>query len=244
MTPQRFTDYDALSRYAADRLIARLRAKPDALFCFASGATPLLTYSMLAEHFAIEPELFARLRAIKLDEWGGLAMDDPASCEHSLRRALVHPLRLHDRYISFNSAAVDAKTECARIARWLEQHGPIDTCVLGLGLNGHLGFNEPGRYLQPRAHVAQLSDTSMSHAMLDHARSRPTYGLTLGVADLLQARNILLLVNGPKKAAPLRRLLSGQITTDFPASLLWLHPNVSLFCDADAYGAPGPIRHK
>jgi galactosamine-6-phosphate isomerase len=171
-------------------------------------------------------------------------MDDPASCDRSLRQALVDPLRLHDRYVSFDSVPGDAKMECARIARWLKQHGPIDTCVLGLGLNGHLGFNEPGEFLQPHAHVAQLSDTSMSHAMLDHARSRPTHGLTLGMADLLHARNVLLLVNGPKKAASLRRLLSGQITTDFPASLLWLHPNVLLSCDEAAYGESVPIRHK
>jgi galactosamine-6-phosphate isomerase len=196
-----------------------------------------LTYALLAKHFAIEPELFGSLRAIKLDEWGGVAMDDPASCEFSLRQVLVDPLRLHDRYVAFDSGAVDAQRECARIARWLEENGPIDTCVLGLGLNGHLGFNEPGEFLQPHSHVAQLSDATMAHAMLDHARSRPTHGLTLGMADLLQAHDVLLLVNGSKKAAPLHRLLSGQITTDFPASLLWLHSNTVVLCDDAAYGS-------
>jgi len=238
MTPQVFADHEALSRYAADWVINRLRKLPDALFCFASGATPLRTYSLFAECFASESELFGELRAIKLDDWGGLAMDDPASCESSLRQALVEPLGLQDRFISFSSDALDPQMECTRVARWLEKHGPIDTCVLGLGVNGHLGFNEPGAYLQPHAHVAQLSDASMSHAMLDRALTRPTHGLTLGMADLLQARNVLLLVSGPQKAAPLRRLLSEQITTDFPASLLWLHANVLLLCDAGAYNVP------
>ena len=103
--------------------------------------------------------------------------------------------------------------------------------MLGLGVNGHLGFNEPGPHLHPYAHVARLSADSLRHAMLDQARTRPTHGLTLGMADLLQARQVLLLVSGAAKSGPLRKLLAGEITTDFPASLLWLHPNVTLLCD-------------
>lgn len=238
MTPQVFADYQALSRQAADWLIGRLREQPEALFCLASGATPVETYSLLAAAGEREPALVERLRVIKLDEWGGLAMDDPASCEHQLRRALIEPLALGDRYVSLNGKAADPQAECARVATWLAEHGPIDTCVLGLGINGHLGFNEPAPILQPHAHVAQLSAASLNHAMLANVATRPTYGMSLGMADILQSREALLLVSGRAKREPLRRLQSGAIATDFPASLLWLHPHVQLFCDSEAYSAP------
>jgi galactosamine-6-phosphate isomerase len=238
MTPQIFADYESLSRFAADLLIDRLRERPEALFCLATGGTPLLAYSLFAERCAAEPKLAERLRVIKLDEWGGMAMDDPASCEQHLRRTLIEPLGLRDRYISFDSEAADPPVECARIASWLADHGPIDICVLGLGVNGHLGFNEPATILQPHAHVAQLSAESLGHTMLDRARSRPTHGLTLGMADILQARQVVLLVSGPTKRAPLQRLLGGQISTGFPASLVWLHSDVRLLCDAAACSGP------
>jgi galactosamine-6-phosphate isomerase len=233
--PQVFVDHEAMSQHAAAWLIARLRQKPGGLFCFAAGATPIRTYSLLAAHHKTEPHLFAQMRVLKLDEWGGLAADDPASCEQHLRQTLLEPMGLAARYISFNGQAENPQAECARISGWLEANGPIDTCVLGLGVNGHLGFNEPAAYLDPHAHVAELSVASLKHAMLRDARSSPEYGLTLGMADLLQSREILLLVSSPEKSESLRRLLTGPISTDFPASLLWLHSNVLLSCDTGAY---------
>jgi galactosamine-6-phosphate isomerase len=191
-------------------------------------------YALLGEHYRCEPKLFERMRVLKLDEWGGVAMDDPASCERFLRQTIVEPLELHDRYVGFDSQSPDPAAETARIAAWLEAHGPIDVCVLGLGMNGHLGFNEPSGRLCPHAHIAQLSADSLRHAMLDLARTRPTYGLTLGMADLLQARQVLLLVSGAAKSEPLGKLLKGEISTEFPASLLWLHSKVTLLCDAAA----------
>ena len=107
--------------------------------------------------------------------------------------------------------------------------------ILVTGANGHLGFNEPADCLEPHAHIAQLAASSLTHAMLQRSQGRPTFGLTLGMADLLQSREVLLLVSGPTKRGPLARLLSGRITTDFPASLLHLHPQVTLLCDAAAY---------
>jgi galactosamine-6-phosphate isomerase len=233
--PQVFPDYEAMSCRAAERLVQTLRERPSALLCLAAGATPLRTYARLVEHHEREPRLFRRMSAIKLDEWGGLAMDDPASCERSLRQAIVDPLDLRERYIGFESRSVDPEAECQRIAGWIDEHGPIDTCVLGLGLNGHVGFNEPADYLTARAHVAQLARSSLQHAMLLETNHVPTYGLTLGMADLLAAREILLLVSGSAKAQALHNLLSGRIRTQFPASLLWLHANVRVLCDAAAY---------
>ncbi len=234
LKPQVFADHEAVSRQAADRIVDRLREEPSALLCLACGATPMRTYQLLAERGAREPSLFAKCRVIKLDEWGGLPRGDPATCEAQLRSNLIEPLRLHERYVSFNSQPQDPKAECARIAGWLRQQGPIDTCVLGLGVNGHIGFNEPAAYLEPDAHVAQLSQASLEHAMLRQTTHQPTYGLTLGMANLLHSRYVLLLVTGAAKREPLDRLLTDPITTEFPASLLQLHQNAFILCDAAA----------
>lgn len=233
-----FPDHDAMSRHVADWLTDRLRRVSDALLCLAAGSTPTRAYELLAQVHSTEPGLFDRVRILKLDEWGGLAMDDPATCEQHLRRCLIHRLDLGERYVGFKSPTSDPEAECWRVADWLARNGPIDTCILGLGLNGHVGFNEPGPSLSPHAHIAKLSATSFTHAMLDQARGRPTFGLTLGMADLLHARHVLLLVSGETKRAPLRRLLDGPICTEFPASLLALHQDLRVLCDTAAVSCP------
>jgi galactosamine-6-phosphate isomerase len=234
LTPQILPDHEAVSRRAADWLLQRIGRQPDLLLCTAAGSTPLRAYALLAEQRATQPQLFSRLRLLKLDEWGGLAMDDPATCEQHLRAALVEPLGLAARYVAFDSRPQNPQAECARVAAWLAENGPIDVCVLGLGVNGHLGFNEPATHLQPHCHVAELSPESLAHGSLAGARSRLGFGLTLGMADILQSRQILLLATGETKRDPLARLLSGRITTQFPASLLQLHRDVTLVCDTRA----------
>jgi galactosamine-6-phosphate isomerase len=203
--------------------------------CAAGGSTPLRTYQLLAEHHARSPYALATVRLVKLDEWGGLAMDDPGSCEHQLRTCLLGPLGVADyRYIGFKSDSTDAETECDRIRRLLATRGPIDFAVLGLGVNGHVAMNEPADRLQPFAHVARLTEATLSHPMLANTKSKPTFGLTLGMSEILASREILLLVSGDSKREPLRKLLSQEITTQFPASFLWLHPNWTLLCDRAA----------
>jgi galactosamine-6-phosphate isomerase len=234
LQPRVLADHEAVSRHAAEWLIDRLRQDPSALICLAAGSTPTRTYELLAQAGAKEPTLFKHCRIIKLDEWGGLPPRDPATCDFQLRTTLVSPLNLDDRYFAFDSDPPDPKVEAARIADWLDQNGPIDISVLGLGINGHLGFIEPAESLHPFAHVAQLSQESRAHAMLAKSNIGPTYGLTLGMADLIQSRHILLLVTGPTKQGPLQRLLSGRITTEFPASMLQIHNDVQLVCDAAA----------
>jgi galactosamine-6-phosphate isomerase len=236
IVPQIFSDHEQLSRHAADWLFERLRPRPTSLVSLAAGSTPGRTYELLAERGKREPAVVAHARWLKLDEWGGLAMDDPATCEFQLRRTLIAPLSAVDRYTAFESQPAEPAAECARIAGWLAANGPIDLCVLGLGMNGHLGFNEPADRLTPHAHVAELAEASMTHAMLKQTTGRPTFGVTLGIADLIQAREVLLLVSGATKRSPLKRLLSGQIETQFPASFLHLHPRVTALVDAHAIG--------
>jgi galactosamine-6-phosphate isomerase len=226
---------EAMSRAAAAHLTQTLRARPDALLCLATGASPARTYELLAQRGRAERSLFGRARMLKLDEWGNLADDDPASCELYLREKLIQPLRIPpDRFFGWRNQPADPAAECRRVATWLAANGPIDVNVLGLGTNGHLGFNEPAAHLQPGPHVARLSSTSLSHSMLGGSRRKVHSGLTLGMADILHSKEIVLLVSGRHKAEPMRTLFTRRITPRFPVSFLWLHPNVHLFCDRAA----------
>ena len=230
-----FDNHESLSQQSAERVMRALAGKPDLLLCAAGGSTPLRTYQLLAEHYAQKPESFRSMRAVKLDEWGGIAMDDPGSCEGQLQKTLVNPLGLsNDRYYGFKSDAAEPDVECERIRNRLAAEGPIDLCILGLGMNGHIAMNEPAGSLQPAAHIAELTAATLAHAMLANTKSKPGFGLTLGMAEILASREILLLVNGAPKRKPLGRLLEREITTEFPASFLWLHPNWTLLCDRAA----------
>lgn len=228
----RTADYEAMSRHGADLLAQTLRQDPRALICLATGGSPACTYELFAEQGRREPSLCREARFVKLDEWGGLAASDPSSCEGYLRTKLVEPLGLRPEQLQgWRCQPADPPAECRRVAAWLEANGPIDVCVLGLGLNGHLGFNEPAPALQSGPHVAKLSETSLSHSMLSGDRTAIPYGLTIGMANILQSKRVVLLVNGAHKQAALRRLATRQLTPDFPASFLWLHPAFTLIAD-------------
>ena len=143
-------------------------------------------------------------------------------------------------YNSLVNVCPDEKRECVRISRWLARNGPIDVCILGLGRNGHIAMNEPAATLLPHAHVARLAPSSLKHSMLKGLARKPRYGLTLGMGDILGSRKILLLVSGRAKRAMFRRLVRPQITSRLPASLLWLHPDVTVLADKDAAAGPNP----
>jgi galactosamine-6-phosphate isomerase len=227
-----------MSRQAADLIFAELGRRPDLLLCASAGRTPTETYRRLVELRNQRPKLFTKMRVLQIDEWGGVSPSHAASCHADLTENLVKPLGIaRDRFCGFRGDAPDARAECTRVARWLERNGPIDLCLLGLGANGHLALNEPGDALIPHAHVSRLAESSRKHSMLTGLRRKPRFGLTLGLADILSSRKILLLVSGIHKKTALKRAVRSQVTTRFPASFLWLHPDVTLICDRSAAGA-------
>lgn len=226
-------DHAALSREAAKRIAAAARAKPEFLFCAASGDTPTATY----REMAAACDVYTAMRVLKLDEWGGLRADHPAACERYLRENLLAPLGVDAaRYQGFRGDAADTSGECARVDAWLGTNGPIDLCLLGLGRNGHLGLNEPAEALEAPSHVARLAETSRSHPMLRDSRAEVDHGLTLGMAGIMQAKEVLLLVSGVHKREPLADLMSRRVSPQVPASFLWLHPRALCICDAAAAG--------
>lgn len=208
------------------------RRKPGLVVCAATGDSPLETYRELGRMAVREPELFQLVRLIKLDEWGGLAMDHPATCESYVRKHLIKPMGItEDRYIGFQCNPEDPNAECARVAKAIQKWGPIDICVLGIGLNGHLGLNEPASALRPNCHVAELSEVAKGHGMLAATGAAPHYGMTLGVGDILRSRRIFLIALGAAKREPIKRMYNQGVTTTFPASFLLLHPNTSVYTD-------------
>jgi galactosamine-6-phosphate isomerase len=228
-------NFEAMSQAAADLIVAELKRRPGLLLCASAGSTPTGTYARLATRCARQPGLFDRLRVLQIDEWCGLERDHPATYEADLQIKLLGPLRIASaRFAGFRTDASDPRRECDRIARWLEANGPIDVCVLGLGSNGHVAMNEPAAALVPHTHVAKLTESSLRHPILKNLARKPRHGLTLGLGDILRSRKILLLVSGRPKRDILRRLLKPQITTRLPASVLWLHPDVTVLADKGA----------
>lgn len=232
--------YAEMSRQAGKIIIAALKRRPTLLLCASAGGTPTGAYACLAAACERQPSLFRRMHVLQIDEWGGLEANAPATCAADLRRKLTAPLRLSARqFVGFRTEAKDPGAECERISRWLTIHGPIDVCVLGIGLNGHIAMNEPGEALRPQAHVAELAKSSLEHSLLRDLADKPKFGLTLGMWEILCARQILLLASGAAKRAVLRRLREPKITTQFPASFLWLHPNATVLCDREAAETKG-----
>lgn len=227
-----YDTYEQMSDRARDMIVMALVQNKKALICAATGNSPLKTYQLLAENYQKEPTLFEQMRLLKLDEWGGVPMEDAQTCESFLQENLVKPLNIStERYFTFASNPTDPKAECERIQTIIEQQGPIDLCILGLGMNGHLGFNEPAETLTPHAHVATLSPKSLQHAMANAMKIQPTYGITLGMRDILQSKKIILLITGSNKKEAVEKLLAQKISTYLPASFLLLHPDVECLID-------------
>lgn len=226
-----FLEYPSLEEMnndVAERIIAELQQKENALFCAATGNSPKGAYAKLVEKK--DKLQVENLTVLKLDEWYGLPMNHSGTCEVFLQERLLQPLGIKpDQFVGFTSDTQDAEAECERIQNYLNDRGPIDLCILGIGKNGHIAFNEPATGLSAGVHLSKLSPQSLSHSMVDGIDIKLEYGLTLGMADILQSKKIFLLVNGEHKRDILNKMLSGNITTQLPASFLWLHPEVYCF---------------
>lgn len=229
-------DYGSMSVQAGALVMSEIERKKNLLLCAATGTSPIGLYNELRKKSETDGALFDQLRIIKLDEWGGVPDKDPGSCECYLRMRLLDPMRISsERYIAFASTPSEPSEECKRIRSELAQRGPIDVCVLGLGVNGHIGFNEPGPFLMPYCHVARLSEESRRHTMVRSMESKPHFGLTLGMQEILASGRIVLLVAGEGKNETIAGLLSEKVSTTLPASFLWLHENVDCLIDQDVF---------
>lgn len=225
-------DYQEMSIKAANSLLTDLRRMPEQWWVVATGNSPKGIYENLGKAHVQTPDHFKKLGIVKLDEWGGIPMNAPNSCETFIQQRILKPWGIPEkRYITFDSSTVGPEVECAKILAQINSIQPMGCCILGLGANGHVGFNEPAEALLPHCHVSPLSLESQQHQMVSDLKDKPTFGMTLGMADILRCQKIILLVTGKGKQESVARLLSGKISTYLPASFLWLHPHVECYLD-------------
>lgn len=234
---KRCENYEAMSRAAADILYETVVRNPRAVIVLATGHSPRLAYRYFVQRVQENRTDVRGVTFVKLDEWLGLSDADPATCEYFLREEIIRPLRVApEKYLHFDAQAADAPAECSRVEAAYAALEQIDLVVLGIGMNGHLGLNEPGESLIGPAHVIALDEKTKTHEMLTHTEKPVRYGVTLGMENLFRGRHILLLADGAQKEAALGCYLGDQLTTKAPVSLLKLHPNCTCIINRESFG--------
>jgi glucosamine-6-phosphate deaminase len=233
-----FPTSEALAAAAARRVLDALRARPDVVFGLPAGRTPVGVYAALARLTAAGETDFSRATAFALDEFVGIDHSHPASFHRFIREHLIDPVGLpRDRFHGLDGAAADLQAECERYETAIEDAGGIGLQLLGIGGNGHIGFNEPADALPASTHRVTLLDATRtaSAALFDGEITRvPREALTMGVGTILKADTVILLAAGEGKAASVERMVRGPITPRLPASFLQAHRSVEIFLDRAA----------
>jgi 6-phosphogluconolactonase/glucosamine-6-phosphate isomerase/deaminase len=233
MTALRTLEAAAWADEVAARFVDRLQSTPSLRVCLPTGATPIPVYDVLAARIERGDASFALATVILLDEWVGLPPGDPARCDTRLRAQLLD--RLPVAPAAVHTIEVDAPDLEAAVARHAACSLDLDLVVLGLGMNGHVGFNEPGSFPESPTRVVRLAASSRQAAMARYgAATVPTAGITLGMDRILAAREVWLLVTGERKAGILRRALRDPEGPDCPASYLRRHRGLTVFTDPEA----------
>lgn len=219
---------DALSARAAAILLTAIHVDPHLVLGLPTGRTPLGMYERVVESCGREYHCFRDVTTFNLDEYAGLGPANPHSYhaymqEHLFRHVDIDPSRAQLP----DGTAIDLAAECARYERLISASGGLGLTFLGLGTNGHIGFNEPGTPFTSRTRVVELSEaTRAANASLFQDEPVPARAITMGIATILESRQIVLLVTGEKKRAAVERLRSGTVDESFPASALWNHQDV------------------
>jgi glucosamine-6-phosphate deaminase len=226
---------------AAQRVASLLHDSPRAVLGLPTGRTPILLYDLLADQHAAGALDFSQVQSFNLDEFVGIGQDHEGSYRAYMQRYLFDRVNLPPgQGHLLDGLAADPDAECAHFERLIAAAGGIDLMILGLGGNGHIGFNEPADSLQARTHrVTLLPSSREANAGFfggDPAQV-PTEAMTMGMGTILKSRRILLLVTGAEKAPTVAAMIRGAVTTQLPASFLQLHDEVEVICDADAASA-------
>jgi glucosamine-6-phosphate deaminase len=232
-----FSDEATVARSLAKRITAAAEANPTLVLGLPTGRTPLALYRELAALHAAGADL-SQVTTFNLDEFLGIPPSHPGSYRTFMEEHLFRHVNIPvERHNFLNGAAADPERECARYERAIAEAGGIDLLILGIGTNGHIGFNEPARELQARTHrVVLKAETRRSNAALfggDPAKV-PAEALSMGMASILDARAVVLLATGSVKASCVERVVNGPLTTELPASFLQLHHDVDIMLDEAA----------
>lgn len=230
-------DYQSMSRKAANILSAHVILKPDSVLGLATGSTPIGMYKQLIDWYNKGDIDFSQVHTVNLDEYLGLAPTHDQSYRYFMQANLFDHVNVPPENTNVpNGLAPDPEAECARYNQVIAGLGGIDIQVLGMGHNGHIGFNEPEEAFELETHVVDLTDNTIdANARFFASRDEvPRQAITMGIKSIMQARHILVVVSGTDKAEIVKKAFFGPVTPKVPASILQMHPHVSLVADEAA----------
>ena len=234
----RAKDYNDVSRKAANIIAAQIYLKPDCVLGLATGSSPVGTYKELIAKYEAGDLDFSKVRTVNLDEYVGLTKDHDQSYAYFMRSNLFDHVNIDQNNCNIpNGMNPDAEAECARYDAVIDAFGGADLQLLGLGPNGHIGFNEPGEAFELETHCVDLTPATIeaNKRFFDGNEDLvPKQAYTMGIKTIMQARKVLVVANGLAKAKAVKAVVSGPVTPECPGSILQMHPDCILVADEEA----------
>ncbi|EGO8360497.1 glucosamine-6-phosphate deaminase [Escherichia coli] len=231
-------DYDEMSALAAARVVSALKKKPGLVMAVPTGGTPIGLLAYLSRQAQEGKADFSQSYSFNIDEYIPLKKDNPQSYYYFLQQHFYQHANIQVDHTFVPDVLVnDLQAECTRYEQIIQQHGDFDMTILGIGHDGHIGFNEPHLTHSPLCHVIDLNEETIeaNARFFDCKEDVPRQAITLGMGTILRSKEIVLIANGKSKAAVMKQLHDCTLVDPlFPASFLLLHPNVTIICDRDA----------
>lgn len=229
--------YEAMSEIAAQEILKTVRKKPQSVLALAAGSTPVLVYEKLGRFHAEKECDFSKITTFQIDEYIGLSTDDKRSFFQFFQKYLFHKITLPLHKIHTpRGMAEDIALECQRYHEEIVMSGGIDLLVLGIGSNGHIGFNEPDDFFTAKTHAVELSEATRraNSRFFKDLDDTPKWAISMGIEEMMHAKKIMLLASGTGKASALAEALTRDITPKIPASILQFHQDVLVIADEAA----------
>lgn len=230
-------DYEAMSKKAASVIAAQMTLKTDSVLGLATGSTPVGTYQQLIQWYQEGILDFSEITSVNLDEYRGLSPENDQSYRYFMNHNLFDHVNIRKEctYVP-DGLEKDSETACQKYDDIIARVGGIDLQILGLGHNGHIGFNEPGDYFEKTTHCVDLTESTIeaNKRFFEREEDVPRQAYTMGIQTIMKAKMILLLVSGEGKAQILHDVICGPVTPKVPASILQMHPNVIVIADEAA----------
>ena len=230
--------YDEISKVAADEIAELMTKNPKCTLGLATGSTPIGLYKQLIERNKKGELDFSDVTTFNLDEYYPISPENDQSYKYFMNENLFNHINIKPENVNIPAGnADDAEAECERYEKKITEHGFVDIQVLGIGQNGHVGYNEPEDSLFASTHITGLTESTITAnaRFFESEADVPRKALTMGMGTILKAKKILLLANGKSKHEAIAAMLNDRITTSVPATLLKTHPDVTIICDEEAY---------
>ena len=230
-------DYKELSKQAANIIAAQIVMKPDCVLGLATGSSPIGTYDQLVEKYENGDLDFAKVSSVNLDEYRGLDHENDQSYYYFMHEHLFDRVNIDaENTIVPDGTNPDAEAECKRYEELIRSYGGVDLQLLGLGHNGHIGFNEPAPVFEKETHCVDLTESTIeaNKRFFASADDVPKQAYTMGIGTIMRAKKILVVVSGADKADIVAKAFFGDVTPEVPASILQMHPDVTIVGDAEA----------